>query len=96
MSDYISREKAKFWIDKHIKKLSPFCTLDKEIKLIEQFDNDIPSADVRENIHGEWIVNMNHERGIRTCTCNRCGTRKIAYKNPNFCSNCGADMRGDT
>jgi len=35
---------------------------------------------------GEWIVT---EDG---CECSVCGLRTYEYK-PNFCSNCGADMR---
>lgn len=65
----------------------------------------IPSADVRENIHGVWI-HYNDEfyspdrltpvlRHIVECSvCHH----KIAdfHGLMNFCTNCGADMRGET
>ena len=54
-----------------------------------------PTADVRENVRGEWII----ERG-RVVRCSNCkagfGT-KVGVKNAttyDFCPNCGADMRG--
>lgn len=44
---------------------------------------------------GKWIVHMDCEGETRYCECDRCGykTGKYTWKNPNFCENCGADMR---
>lgn len=59
---------------------------------------DLPSADVRENVHGEWI----YKKGdMVTCadgwSCSHCKctyhTRVPYFKDFNFCPNCGADMR---
>ena len=61
----------------------------------------IPTADVRENVRGEWIDQPNREfcfrADFKSIECNQCG-----YNMPksdsfagNFCPNCGADMRGD-
>lgn len=59
------------------------------------------TADVRENVHGEWIfIPIDDSRGRRTgdmrCVCTKC-TYEIVLpfsKNPyNYCPNCGADMR---
>ena len=44
-----------------------------------------PSADVRENVRGEWIV----EDG--EVVCSECGN---PHTETNFCPFCGADMRG--
>ena len=46
---------------------------------------------------GEWIIAEDCEGKTRTCICKRCGheTGKYTWKNPNFCEECGADMRGD-
>ncbi len=67
-----------------------------QIAYRDQID-DIPTADVRENVNGEWIttyldhVAMGERPKILYCSvCNQC----IAYPT-NFCPNCGADMRGD-
>ena len=51
-----------------------------------------PSADVRENVSGEWI----DERDPLTLKCSECGYRVMRYNNTNFCPNCGADMRGES
>ena len=48
----------------------------------------MPSADVRENVRGEWI------KDGRKWMCDKCG--ELVYDDDhNFCPNCGADMRGD-
>ena len=55
----------------------------------------IPSADVRENVHGEW----NYSYKDDTAECSKCGYEHYlgTYREyaTNFCPNCGADMRKD-
>lgn len=59
------------------------------------------TADVRENVSGEWISHdlENGEKSIDKDCCSVCGERfrEIAMTGCewNFCPNCGADMRGD-
>lgn len=74
----------------------------KEVKKI--FDEIIdlqPTADVRENVRGEWIPHdlENGEKSIDEDCCSVCGERfrEIAMTGCewNYCPNCGADMRGD-
>lgn len=55
----------------------------------------IPSADVRENVHGQWILiaDENHEY----CICSNCGYDNgenwmIGSEIP-YCAQCGADMK---
>ena len=55
-----------------------------------------PTADVRENVKGEWI---NKNKGIWNTLpvyqCSVCGDYDTRYQDTdNFCPNCGADMRG--
>ena len=63
-------------------------------KLFEEILKKQPTADVRENVNGEWVNNI-HDLPI----CNKCGymtpyDRAIDdYEYGNFCPNCGADMR---
>ena len=64
---------------------------------IEMYINNQPTADVRENVRGEWRttyldhIAMGERPKILYCSiCNQC----IAYPT-NYCPNCGADMRGD-
>lgn len=49
-----------------------------------------PSADVRENVKGKWEPRGGYYY------CSQCGARYEwgGYFSTNFCSNCGADMRG--
>lgn len=53
----------------------------------------VPTADVRENVHGEWIVDGHHMR-CNKCNEYMCNTDREGDPIPkNFCPNCGADMR---
>ena len=58
-----------------------------------------PTADVRENVHGEWV----NDKGMYKCSA--CGELwgywwaivvppERMVKELKFCPNCGADMRG--
>ena len=54
----------------------------------------LPSADVRENTHGEWL---DGDKDRITGICSVCGFESFLYETDvagmNFCPNCGADMR---
>lgn len=58
---------------------------------IKEAINREPTADVRENVRGEWVRNDNG-----TYSCNRCRSwipqEQKCYAN--YCLFCGADMRG--
>ena len=64
---------------------------------------DLPAADVRENVHGRWITDgLSRSFGRIRTSCSRCGAFAL-YEFVNvgrynealsiFCPNCGADMR---
>ena len=61
--------------------------------------DDMPSADVRENVHGEWVKAPAEDWcTFDTCKCSECGV--VEYFNKgwkwfNFCPNCGARMVND-
>ena len=86
MSDYISREEAiQAYEDSLHGKGSVYGLIGK-----------IPSADVRENIHGEWIevTDYKDDNEYRWhIICSVCRHRGM-FEDDNFCPNCGADMRG--
>lgn len=49
----------------------------------------MPTADVRDNVHGEWIRTLDPYRDIQCSFCGRPSDCKY-----NYCPNCGADMEG--
>ena len=51
-----------------------------------------PTADVGEVKHGRWIDQVGEDE-IPTQKCSVCGYLEYVYDRPNYCSNCGADMR---
>ena len=53
-----------------------------------------PTADVRENVRGEWIDFSMSIKGVPTEACGVCGEWSLGM-GKNFCPNCGADMRGE-
>ena len=59
-----------------------------------------PPADVRENIHGHWIEQIDHEENCRTLICSNCDRPALHDEDSiwkhKFCPHCGADMRGET
>ena len=63
--------------------------------VVNAFDiANTPTADVRENVHGNW-VGIDDEP-CETFECDRCGfvlEDWILGAFYNFCPNCGADMR---
>ena len=71
-------------------------------RTIEMID-EMPTADVRENVRGEWIEDNPRDKSMmwRCSVCGRIayyptiGERKSYKKHCgyNFCPNCGADMR---
>ena len=58
-------------------------------KLFEEILKKQPTADVRENVHGEWT--KIHWKAFR---CSEC--KKVSEYFTDFCPNCGADMKGET
>ena len=98
MSDYISRNAITQVLNtmhRYVADELTLCDTEKKFPRNEVFVVDdvyeeiieqLPPADVRENIHGEWI---NNENG--TFTCNKCG--ELSCCEGKFCCECGADMR---
>ena len=56
--------------------------------------NRMPTADVRENVRGEWIKGGEQpyfRKHFDIVVCSKCNKR--GEHGWNFCPNCGADMR---
>ena len=56
--------------------------------VIQHIKQHCPTADVVEVQHGEWI-----EEGGKIPECSIC--KKISWFKGDYCTHCGADMRGD-
>lgn len=66
-------------------------------RLEEALNIAIEALEQPERKKGVWIVRKDCEGKTRTCVCGLCGytTDKYTWVNPNYCSGCGADMRGE-
>lgn len=67
---------------------------------LQKFIDSLPTADVRENVKGEWIKESEHSvmGDGYMWFCSICGRREyfnFRGQKDNFCPNCGADMRGE-
>ena len=92
MTDYIKREDA---INKFatIVAGNSYERISDEVKheTAVKFFEDIPTADVRENVRGEWI-----NKGFMVAECSNCKEQFHELEIANFCPNCGAQMmRGE-
>ena len=59
---------------------------------------ETPAADVRENVRGFWYALEKGDKGYSAgdFKCSICGEPNHTWiPKPNFCPNCGADMRGE-
>lgn len=96
MSDCVRRESVKEWL----KRWDGY--IDKDI-IARMQDRvvDIPSADVRENVRGEWEIETGEEwdgGGAYVCSACHYGYSFGSFFEANtfnFCPNCGSDMRGE-
>ena len=67
----------------------------------EEFIDNAPTADVRENVRGEWQITDAYPHNIYCSVCHKrfAQTHWAVWEDGslprNFCPNCGADMRGD-
>ena len=94
MSDYISRQEAIAVAEKELsakynrrEMAVGFCGFRNIIE-------NVPAADVRENVRGKWIDIWDDFRISTKCKCNRCN-KESERPVGNFCKWCGADMRGE-
>ena len=91
MNEYIEREALKEAMNSLWCHYSQVCNIHAElatencIELVEEAH----TADVVEVKRGRWIW----DERFHDYTCSECHNWDL--KTPNFCSNCGADMRGE-
>ena len=87
MSRYIDAEKIVYtWLIDNDGKEHDGVTLQSVI-------DKIPTADVRENVRGYW--KKRKDKPLQNWyQCSNCGA--ICGETPKYCSECGADMRGES
>ena len=93
MSRYIDADALIEFIDSgHYRNPSELCFSEQDV--VDMIESR-PTADVRENIHGEWI--QAKELGSYIYMCSKCGETWDTFSGvmplPNFCPECGTDMR---
>jgi hypothetical protein len=92
MTDYISREAMINLVedDGHANEID-LGWPDGNMAFVEMI-KELPTADVRPVVRGRWIDTDNYYQRWKCSACG-CHTREAA---PNFCPNCGADMREES
>ena len=80
MSKYIDKETVRRIIDSERSKEQMLTMLD-----------NVPTADVRENKHGEWLEAVSGNKTIKRYRCSRCNYH-VLFNRENFCPWCGASM----
>lgn len=107
MAEYIKRDSVNEVLDGLVKRIENSLEhstqfgigCDHAIRYISNKVEDIPSADVRPERHGEWILDDSDEYANHF-HCSRCGFEKDTCNEiydepqPNYCENCGAKMDG--
>ena len=66
----------------------------EEQKTFDEIVDAQQTADVRENVRGEWIKDTHDMAGYGYFDCSVCGADFYEINGYSFCPNCGADMRG--
>ena len=97
MDEYISKSDAVFAACRVLAKfggctMGPFCP-DYGCKEVREVIDNIPAADVVEVRHGRWVDEVYVWQGLKSAQCNQCKRKTDYYIQPNYCPNCGADMR---
>ncbi len=98
MSDSISKQKVLATLDFADKALDEERTVEKYKELLTECIKALPSVENK----GEWIIREDNTSFVkqiprRWVECSHCGW-SFSYDriHDDFCSKCGADMRGET
>lgn len=92
MPEYIEREKALQLLNKN--SITKKITLADGVSIYNTIEK-IPTADVVEVRHGEWIAVPSSDMSIgKAFKCNKCQKMRYGVRLPPYCQECGAKMDG--
>lgn len=60
---------------------------------IHEWLEELKELRKKQRPHGEWIVRRNKQRAHIYSVCSKCNVPYLDTDFPNFCPNCGTDMR---
>lgn len=65
-----------------------------EVAEVRKFIEQAPTVDAVEVVHSQWeITDIEHAYGTKCYHCPECGEDEWRHDKPNYCPNCGVDMR---
>lgn len=105
MAEYLEREEIIGELDELISNISftsPYVDeIDRMIEGMERARDCVynaETADVAPVRHGRWETVIDHDElwgDLEYYKCSVCGTMELRDAHPNYCPNCGANMRGE-
>ena len=92
MSEYIHKEEVLRLLNRN--SITKSITFADGVTIYDTILN-MPTADVQEVKHGNWIYNLTYYESDE-CNCSLCGQLMTTAKGVrmNYCPNCGAKMDG--
>ena len=92
MPEYIEREKALQLLNKN--SITKKITLADGVSIYNTIEK-IPTADVVEVRHGEWIAVSSSDMSTgKAFKCSKCQKMRYGVRLPPYCQECGAKMDG--
>lgn len=85
MSEYLDRKQVIELYEKHHSHLATY---------VWEFGQELRQLPiVEQRPQGEWIIRRNKQGAHIYSVCSKCNMAYLETDFPNFCPNCGADMR---
>ena len=96
MAEYIEQEKAYELASDFAGQASTKAEYSAYWKVARAI-NELPTADVVEVRHGEWIAVSSSDMSTgKAFKCSKCQKMRYGVRLPPYCQECGAKMDGDT
>ena len=76
-------------------ELQDICSGEEDRDWLMKCIDEAPTVEAESIKHGKWVFNEHQSCNEKSYFCSECATGESDYGTDNFCSNCGADMRGE-